>query len=70
MTLNESIVEDAALTWFSLCPVRQAQGYGGQVGDQGYAVGHRPLQSRTHATLRDTLLPQLLSWAIHLKAAK
>lgn len=45
MSLNESIVEDAALEWFLL-----RQGYGGQVGDQpslrlrptrlGYAVGH------------------------------
>jgi hypothetical protein len=45
MSLNESIVEDAALTWF-----RRRQGYAGQVGDQpsprlrqtrlGYAVGH------------------------------
>jgi hypothetical protein len=29
MSLNESIVEDAALEWFFLC-----QGYGGQVGEQ------------------------------------
>ena len=28
MSLNESIVEDAALTWFLL-----RQGYGGQVGE-------------------------------------
>ena len=35
MSLNESIVEDAALEWFFL-----RQGYGGQVGDLGYAVGH------------------------------
>jgi type I restriction enzyme, R subunit len=80
MTLTESIVEDAALTWF---------------GELGYAVGHGPQmapgepvaerdsfgdvvllgrlreavrrlnaaihQSRTLATLRDTLLPKLLS---------
>ena len=35
MSLNESIVEDAALEWFFL-----RQGYGGQVGELGYAVGH------------------------------
>jgi type I restriction enzyme R subunit len=80
MSLTESIVEDAALTWF---------------GELGYAVGHGPQmapgepaaerdsfgevvlvgrlrealrqlnpsisQSRTRATLRDTLLPNLLS---------
>jgi type I restriction enzyme, R subunit len=80
MSLTESIVEDAALTWF---------------GELGYAVGHGPQmapgepaaerdsfgevllvgrlrealrqlnpaihQSRTLATLRDTLLPKLLS---------
>ncbi len=38
MSLNESIVEDAALEWFLL---RSALlNYGGQVGEQGYAVGH------------------------------
>ncbi len=37
MSLTESIVEDAALTWF-----RIRQGYGGQVGELGYAVGHGP----------------------------
>ena len=79
MTLNESIVEDAALEWF---------------GELGYAVGHGPqlapgepaaerdsfsevvlvgrlreatrrlnpaIPSRTLATLRDTLLPKLMS---------
>ena len=78
-SLNESIVEDAALEWF---------------GELGYAVGHGPqlapgepaaerdsfsevvlvgrlreatrrlnpaIPSRTLATLRDTLLPKLLS---------
>ena len=35
--LIESIVEDAALEWF---PLRQ--GYGGQIGELGYAVGHGP----------------------------
>jgi hypothetical protein len=44
--INESIVEDAALTW---------------CGGLGYAVGHGPHRSRTLATLRDTLLPKLLS---------
>jgi len=37
MSLNESIVEEAALTWF-----RRRQGYAGQVGELGYAVGHGP----------------------------
>ena len=37
MSLNESIVEDAALEWFLL-----RQGYGGQVGELGYAVGRGP----------------------------
>ena len=79
MSLNESIVEDAALEWF---------------GELGYAVGHGPhlapgepaaerdsfgevvlvgrlreairrlnpaISSHTLATLRDTLLPKLLS---------
>ena len=79
MSLNESIVEDAALEWF---------------GELGYAIGHGPhlapgepaaerdsfsevvlvgrlreatrrlnpaIPSRTLATLRDTLLPKLLS---------
>jgi len=79
MSLNESIVEDAALEWF---------------GELGYAVGHGPdialgepaaervclgevvlvgrlreairrlnlaIQSGTLTTLRDTLLPKLLS---------
>ena len=79
MSLNESIVEDAALEWF---------------GELGYAVGHGQhlapgepaaerdsfgevvlvgrlreairrlnpaIPSRTLATLRDTLLPKLLS---------
>ena len=85
MRLNESIVEDAALTWF---------------GELGYAAGHGPRlapgepaaerdsfrevvlvgrlreairrlnpaipHSRTFATLRDTLLPKLLSgeWSV------
>ena len=37
MSLNESIVEDAALEWFLL-----RRGFGGQVGEMGYAVGHGP----------------------------
>jgi len=89
MSLNESIVEDAALTWF---------------GEMGYAVGHGPQlapgepaavpacvehadrrdsfgevvqvdrlreaipQSRTLATLRDTLLPKLLSGELSVPA--
>ncbi len=40
MSLNESIVEDAALEWFLL---RSAPlNYGGQVGELGYAIGHGP----------------------------
>ena len=52
-TLNESIVEDAALEWVLLRSVRHAQAYGGQVGVTGdppsprlrwtrlgYALGH------------------------------
>ena len=35
MSLNESIVEDAALEWFLL-----RQGYGGKVGELGYTLGH------------------------------
>lgn len=35
MSLNESHVEEAALEWF-----RRRQGYAGQVGELGYAVGH------------------------------
>ena len=40
MSLNESIVEDAALEWFllrqppSLCQLWRSRGYGGQVGVQ------------------------------------
>jgi len=40
MSLNESIVEDAALEWFllrqppSLCQLRRSRGFGGQVGEQ------------------------------------
>ena len=37
MSLNESIVEDAALEWFLL-----RQGCGGQVGKLDYVVGHGP----------------------------
>ena len=98
MSLTESIVEAAALEWFPLRPARRD--YGGQVGELGYAVGHRPdfgpnerasrdggrdsfcevvltgrlrkairglnpaIPSRTLATLRDTLLPKLLSGEI------
>jgi type I restriction enzyme R subunit len=85
MSLTESIVEDAALTWF---------------GELGYAVGYRPRlapgepaaeqdsfgeavlvgrgreatrrlcpavsQSRPLDTLRDTLLPRLLSGDLRL----
>ena len=56
MSLNESIIEKAALEWFllrqppSLYQLRRSRGFGGQVGDQpsrrlrptrlGYVVGH------------------------------
>ena len=33
--LNESIVEDAALTWFLL-----RRGFGEQVGELAYSLGH------------------------------
>ena len=48
MSLNESIVENAALEWL---PLRQ--GYGGQIGELGYAVGLRlhSYNSRTRGTL-------------------
>jgi hypothetical protein len=36
MSLNESIVEDAALEWFRLCSA--PLNYGGQVGELGYEV--------------------------------
>ena len=98
MSLNESMVEDATLTWF---------------GELGYAVGHGPQlapgepaaerdsfgevvlvgrlreairlrnpaiflyhtlaslhQSRTLATLRDTLLPKLLSGELSVAELK
>ena len=89
MSLNESIVEDAALEWF---------------GELGYAVGHGPhlapgepaaerdsfgevvlvgrlreairrlnpaiSPSRTLATLRDTLLPKLLSGELRVPDAE
>ena len=87
MSVNESIVEDAALEWFE---------------ELGYAVGHGPhpapgepaaerdafsevvpvgrlreairrmnsaIPSRTLATLRDTLLPKLLSGELSVAAA-
>ena len=54
MSLNESIVEDAALEWF---------------GAMGYAIGHGPHQPRTLATLRDTLLPKLLSGELRVAVA-
>ena len=56
MSVNESIVEDAALEWFLL---RSALlNYGGQVGELGYAVGHGPhLAPGEHAGV--TLTPAL-----------
>ena len=46
MSLNESIVEDAALEWF---------------GELGYAVGHGPQRYLTLVTPRDTPAPAPLS---------
>jgi type I restriction enzyme R subunit len=40
MSLNESIVEDAALEWFLLRS--DPLNYGGQVGELGYAALHGP----------------------------
>ena len=66
MSLNESIVEDAALEWFLLRPVRQAQGYGGQVGELGYAVGHGPhLAPGEPATERDSFGEVVLVGRMH-----
>ena len=59
MSLNESIVEDAALEWFGDPPASLRRSTCGQA--LGYAVGHRAGQSRPLATLRDTPLPNLLS---------
>lgn len=44
--LNESHIENATLDWF---------------GELDYAIGQGPKQSRARASLRDTLLPKLLS---------
>lgn len=53
MSLNESIVEDAALEWFLL-----RQGSGGQVGALGTAVGHLPaLRSSTRQAGGPQLAP-------------
>ena len=45
MSLNESIIEDATLIWF---------------GELGYAVWQL-VSAISYRTLRDTLLPKLLS---------
>jgi hypothetical protein len=68
MSLNESIVEDAALEWFLLRSA--ALNYGGQVRELGYEVSvkgcgwlrtiRRLISPRTLATLRDMLLPKQL----------
>ena len=49
MSLNESIVEDAALEWF------------GKLGYSIEAITANSHPFRTLATFRDTLLPKLLS---------
>jgi len=54
VSLNESIVEDAALECF---------------GELGYAVGHGAHKSRTLATLRDTLLPKSLDGELSVAGA-
>jgi type I restriction enzyme R subunit len=79
MSLNESIVEDAALEWFGelgfaaghgpqLAPgepaaERESFGEVGLVGRLREAIRrlNSAIPSRTLATLRDTLLPKLLS---------
>jgi len=53
MSINESILDDAALDWF---------------GELGYTIGHGPQQSRTLATLFDTLLPKLLGGEVDVFA--
>ncbi|MEN9637033.1 MAG: hypothetical protein RL077_5437 [Verrucomicrobiota bacterium] len=66
MSLNESIVEDAALEWFgeqccvapSLIP---AFSHGEKEECEAIRRLNPAIPSRTLATLRDTLLPKLLS---------
>jgi hypothetical protein len=55
MSLNESIVEDAALAWF---------------GELGYAVGHGPHPSCTLAILRNAWLPKRLSGELSVADAE
>ena len=66
MSLNESIVEDAALEWFgeqsrvapTLIP---AFSHGEKEKREAIRRLNPAIPSRTLATLRDTLLPKLLS---------
>ena len=54
MNLNESYFEEAALEWFLLRHILR-QGYGGQVGELGYAIGHGPQMAPSKvAAQRDT----------------
>ena len=53
MPLNESTVEDAALSWSRL-----RAGMRGQVSDLGYAVGHGPDISPGGETLTSALSQQ------------
>ena len=62
MSLNEFIVEDVALIMAAATLSRTLPQ--GETWTLAYAVGHGPHQSRTLATLRDTLLPKLLSGEI------
>ena len=55
MNINASIVKDAALNWF---------------WGLDSTAGHGPQQSRTPATLRDTLLPELLRRELSVNETK
>ncbi len=88
MSLNESIVEDAALTWFgelgysclgaeALTPTLsqgERESFGevvlvGRLREALRRLNPAIPQSRTLATLRDTLLPKLLSGELSVVAA-
>jgi hypothetical protein len=65
MSLNESIVEEAALEWFLL-----RQGYGGQVGELGYPDEHGPhLEHGEPAVERDSFGEAMNTLAIPFHAA-
>jgi len=74
MSLNESIVEDAALTWFGELGVGRVKSKIGRVKFRNlnpFLTSLFTLHSfafRTLATLRDTLLPKLLSGELSVAA--